>query len=108
MKNFECYQLALKGVRLVRPLISEIEKRDRDLASQLRRSVASVPLNTAEGSEGRGRNRAARYADARGSTREVVATLEVAEALGYLDAERIVAPVDVFDHVARILVKLGR
>ena len=46
LKNFQMYQLALKGVRLVRPLIAEIAKHDRDLATQLRKSVTSVPLNT--------------------------------------------------------------
>ena len=107
LKNFEMYQLALKGVRLVRPLIAEIAKHDRDLAVQLRKSVTSVPLNIAEGCESRKNNRLARYADARGSANEVVATLESAEALGYLRAERIVEPVDIFDHVGRGLFKMS-
>jgi len=106
LKNFQMYQLALKGVRLVRPLIVQIAKHDKDLATQLRRSVTSVPLNAAEGAEGRKNNRLARYADARGSANEVVATLQSAEALGYLRAESITEPVDIFDHVGRGLFKM--
>jgi len=31
MKNFQCYQLSIGAVRMVRPLIERIEAHDRDL-----------------------------------------------------------------------------
>ena len=108
MKNFKCYQLSLQGARAVRPLVERIEVHDRDLGRQLRRCLTSVPLNVAEGSKSAGKNRPARYANAMGSAREVIACLEVAEALGYLQRDDLPAVIDRFDHVVAILFKLCR
>jgi len=57
---------------------------DKDLARQMRRAAASVPLNTAEGSGSRGGNRRARYENALGSAEEVRAIYDVAAAMEYL------------------------
>ena len=99
------YAVLIELVRDVGPLIDEIGRRDPDLARQCRRALTSSPLNVAEGSYSRGRNRAARYHNALGSLREVLARLEVAEALGYLAA---VEPTmrRRFDHVLGTLVNL--
>jgi four helix bundle protein len=66
----------------LRPVIAELARHDPDLARQCRRALASAPLDVAEGSYSRGRNRPARYHDALGSLREALACLEVAAALG--------------------------
>ena len=58
-----------------------IEKRDVDLARQLRRAAASIALNTMEGGGQRAGNRRLRYESALGSLREVTAVLDIAEAL---------------------------
>jgi len=71
-------------LRLLRPVIEAIGRRDSDLARQLRRCSASVALNIAEGSGARGGNRRALYAVAFGSLKETRACLEVADALGYV------------------------
>jgi len=99
------YSVLLRLVREVRPIMSQIERRDPDLARQCRRALTSAPLNVAEGSYSRGRNRVARYHDALGSLREVLACLEVAGELGYVPP---VAPDlrDRFDHVLGTLVRL--
>jgi len=65
------------------PVLTAIEQKDSDLGRQGRRALTSVPLNTAEASYSRGRNRAARYHTAAGSAREVVSVLETARAFGY-------------------------
>jgi four helix bundle protein len=99
------YPVLLDLVRDLRPLVGELERRDPDLARQLRRALASAPLNLAEGRYSRGRNRGARYHCALGSVREVLACLEVAAAFGYLpevhDRQRAS-----FDRVIGTLVKL--
>ena len=77
------YPFIIETIALLRAPLEAIERRDGDLARQLRRAAASVALNTAEGSAGRGKSRAARYADALGSARESLACLQVAAALGY-------------------------
>ncbi len=78
------YPVLLDLVRSLRPLLQQLERHDPDLARQCRRALTSAPLNTAEGSYSRGKNRAARYHTALGSLREVQACFEVAEALGYM------------------------
>src|SRR5689334_3560023 len=99
------YFVLLDLVRSLRPFIRELERRDADLARQCRRALTSCPLNMAEGSYSRGKNRAARYHTALGSLREVLACFEVAAALGYvpeLDPELRSR----FDHVLGTLVRL--
>lgn len=80
------YNVVLQTIRNLRPLISVIERKDKDLGRQLRRCAASAGLNLAEGMYSRGRNRAAKYHVALGSAREVLSCLEVAEAFGYIGA----------------------
>jgi four helix bundle protein len=80
------YPVLLDLVRRLAPVIAQLERHDADLARQCRRALESAPLNMAEGSYSRGKNRTARYHSALGSLREALACLEVAEALGYTPA----------------------
>jgi four helix bundle protein len=80
------YDDMLDVVRALRAQLEAIDKRDADLARQLRRAASSVVLNVAEGSGSFGRMRTARYRTALGSARETLACLRVAEAFGYVDA----------------------
>ena len=91
----------------LRPAIDRIDRRDRDLARQLRRAATSVVLNLAEGMGLRDGHRRERYRTALGSALEVHAGLEAARALGY------VAPLppalhDRLDKVVRTLYSLTR
>jgi four helix bundle protein len=74
-------------MRSIRPLMARLERRDADLARQMRRAAASVTLNMAEGMYSRGKNRAARYHTALGSARETLACVEVAEAMHGIAAD---------------------
>lgn len=80
------YPVALNMVRSLRPLLDRLSTRDPNLADQLRRAATSVPLNLHEGAYSQGRNTRARFHTALGSAAEVRACLDVAEALGYVDA----------------------
>ena len=78
------YPVVLDFITALRPLLAQIERRDRDLGRQLRRASSSVALNLAEGMYSRGELRTARYHTALGSMRESWSCLEVAQAFGYL------------------------
>jgi four helix bundle protein len=98
------YTAVIEVLGLLRPVMAQIERHDRDLARQLRRASASVALNISEGSGSRGGTRRERYHNALGSARETGACLDVAEALGYV--ARVDASVrDRLDHVRATLAK---
>ena len=97
--GFRLYDDAVRLVRMVKPLWMKIGRHNRDLRRQLEKSTCAVPLNVSEGRNrwnGHGRER---LETAMQSARECVATLEVAEAAGYLGAEEIAAAVDLGDKV---------
>ena len=99
------YPVILETIASLRPIVAQLERRDSDLARQLRRASASVALNTAEGMYSRGKNRVARYHTALGSMRETTACIEVAVAMGHV---RSVAPelASRMHHVTGTLVRL--
>ena len=99
------YSVALEMVRQIRPLADRIGNYDKDHARQLRRSSMSIVLNIAEGSGSRGGVRRVRYENALGSSRETLANLEAAEAIGYI-RELPAALRDQLDHIIGTLVKL--
>ena len=97
---------AVEYVRRMRPVVEAVGKRDSALADQLRRALASIVLNTAEGSrqrKGKARNR---FEDAMGSADEAVACHITADALGYLAADA--GLLDEGNRIARVLHKLAR
>ncbi len=47
------YAVVLEVVRDAKPIIEAIERRDPDLARQMRRAVTSVPLNISEVAPGK-------------------------------------------------------
>jgi four helix bundle protein len=98
------YDTVIDVLRRLRPVVAQIEAHDRDLARQLRRAASSVALNVSEGSGSRGGTRRERYCNALGSARETGACLDVAQALGYLEAVDALL-LDGLDKVRATLVK---
>jgi four helix bundle protein len=98
------YDDMIEAVRAMRAVLTAVERRDSDLARQLRRAASSVVLNVAEGSGSFGRVRTVRYRTALGSARETLACLRVAEAFGYVEA----VPDAVRDRMNRVIGTLVR
>ena len=82
--TLEIYSVVLELVRRLAPYLALMRARSSSLGDQLERALISVPLNVAEGAYSRGKNRQARYQSAAASAREVLACLETAEALGWV------------------------
>ena len=100
------YPVVIEMLRALRPAVERIERRDADLAKQLRRASASVALNVAEGFGCTKGSRTARYSTALGSMRETMACLDVAESLGYMPAVDAAVAARA-SHVIGTLVKLS-
>ena len=82
-----------------RPLVEAIGRKDRELGSQLRRSLGSVALNVAEGFGAHAGNARLRFRTALGSLYESQAALQVAAAWGYVEQQetsRVVAALETF------------
>ena len=89
---------AIAVVELARPLVEAIQRRDRDLASQLRRAISSIALNISEGLGNSAGNSRLRFETARGSLKEAQAGIRVAVAWGYIPqsaAEELLASMHV-------------
>jgi four helix bundle protein len=84
--TLKIYGVILEVVGELRAVVGQIERRDGDLARQMRRAMCSVALNVAEGMGSGGRNRPARYHTALGSMQETMACIEVSVALGYIES----------------------
>jgi four helix bundle protein len=81
------YGASVEVMRLLRPVIETIERKNAALANQLVRCASSVVLNIAEGGYSRKGHKGARFSTALGSAKETVACLDVAEAMGYVRAD---------------------
>ena len=79
------YPFIIETLRFIAPLVRQIEKRDSDLARQLRRAASSIALNTAEAIGSSGGNERQRFRTALGSTQEVRACLDVAEVFDHVE-----------------------
>jgi four helix bundle protein len=83
LKDSTPLEHALAVAALARPLVETIQRKDRDLASQVRRAVNSVALNLAEGHGVASGNARLRFETALGSLYEARAGLQLALAWGY-------------------------
>jgi len=77
------YSVIVEVVAMLNPMVEVLERKDSDLANQLKRARASMPLNCREGSHGRGKSRANRYSFVAGSADECIAIHDVGVAAGY-------------------------
>ena len=99
------YSVVLVMIAEVAGIAEQIERRDADLARQMRRAASSVALNTAEGMGNTGGHKRQRYQTALGSAREVMACVDVAKAMRYI-GEIDAAVLDRMDHVIATLTRL--
>jgi four helix bundle protein len=100
------YDVSLTVVEEVCRLAGRVQQYDKDLARQMRRACASVPLNMQEGLYSRGGSRIARFHDAMGSARETMACLHVCVAARYVERAAVLRTLEHIDHVVAGLYQL--
>jgi len=83
MQTLQLQQIVAFAIEIVTRVRPVVDRCDRALADQLRRSINSVVLNLAEAAGSDGGNRRARLATARGSVYEARAAVQLAAAWGY-------------------------
>ena len=104
---FDAYDRALDLIRLLAPIASKLATYDPGLTKQLRQAASSVPLNLAEGSERRGKDRKLHFRYAHGSIAEVIGCLDTALAWGYLDAPTLTAARELAGRVRAMAYRLA-
>ena len=102
----QAFEISLELIRSLEQPLATLDRRDPDLAKQLRRAAASVSLNLSEGSRRHGKDRIHLWRVAAGSAEEVAASLRVAEAFGYLQAAGSVQSLALCDRVLAMLWRL--
>ena len=103
---FTTLQVSLEVVRQLRPVVTEMKRRDAGLADQLVRAASSVTLNLAEGAKRSGRDQLHHYRIADGSAAEVRAALSLGEAWGHLDGLDLAPVMSLLDRLAALLHRL--
>jgi four helix bundle protein len=103
--SLRIYGDVIHVLRALRPVVEQIETRDRDLGEQLRSALSSVALNTSEGGGSQKGNVRARYFNALGSIKESRACLDVAVAWAYIDVVDAKLA-DRMDHITAVLWRL--
>ncbi len=103
---FEAFEVALQMVEALREPLTALERRDPSLAVQVRRAAASVALNLMEGRRRHGKDRVHLWRVAAGSADEVVASLRVAKAFGYVRGPELVDSLTLCDRVLAMLLRL--
>jgi four helix bundle protein len=101
-------EASLQAIELTRPFVAIIARRDRDLASQVRRALSSVALNLAEGFGSAAGNARLRFESARGSLYEAQAGLRVAVAWGYFSAAEAAPALAALDRLGARVYGLAR
>ena len=104
--SLHIYDFVIETIRVFAPVIREIEKRDRSLADQMQRALASVALNLSEGAGSQRGNRRLRFENSCGSAKESRSAYEVAGAFGYVHVDA--ALVDRLDRIAATTYRLSR
>jgi four helix bundle protein len=100
---FQVEEYAVELNELVQPLVWRMQRRDKALADQLSRAVASVALNIAEGNGSDPGNKRARFFTALGSARETRTALRLGVARRYFFIEDAGNSLRLLDRILAIL-----
>ena len=104
----DAYDRSLELCRMLVPVMARLGALDAGLTDQLRRAAQSTALNIAEANQRTLRDRRNRFRIALGSVAEVGSCLEVACALGYLEAAQVAEPLALVDRIRAMTYRLTK
>lgn len=107
-RRFDAHEVALAWAVALGAALVKLARKDPDLARQLRRAVASVPLNLAEGACRMGKDRMHHYRIAAGSAAEAMSALTLALGWGHLAAGDLEPSEALADRLRALLWRLTR
>ena len=103
---FQLLEVGLQAIVKLSPVVAELERRDANLADQLRRALTAASLLAAEGNRARKNNRTAKLQAASAEAAEAVAALRVAIAWNHLAQAEVAQGLDHLDHFQAIIRRL--
>lgn len=103
---FHLLEVGLQAIERLRPVVGKLERRDGNLAHQLRKALTAAPLLAAEGNRARKNNRTAKLEAAGAEAAEAAAALRVAMAWNYVTWIEIERGMDDLDHFQAIVRRL--
>jgi four helix bundle protein len=103
---FHLLEVGLHAIEKLRPVVAKLERRDPNLADQLRRALTAAPLLAAEGNRARKNNRTAKLEAAGAEAAEALTALRVAMAWNYVTWAEIEPGIDHLDHFQAIVRRL--
>ena len=104
---FITLNVSIEVIKELRKIVAGLQRRDQDLADQIRRAASSAALNVAEGSKRSGKDAAHFYRIAAGSYAETRAALEIARGWGHLDAMDLAPVAELLDRQAALMYRLN-
>ena len=104
--QFHLLDVGLRAIETLRLVVAKLERRDPNLADQLRRALTAAPLLAAEGNRARKNNRIAKLEAAGAEAAEAVAALRIAMAWSYVTIAEIEPGLDALDHFQAIVRRL--
>ena len=106
-RRFDLYDVVLKLIAELRPLVERLRQRDRDQALQLKKAANSILSNIGEGSRRQGRDRLQHWNIAAGSASEVRVQIEASIAWGDLEQPLTKNALDLLDRALAMLWRMS-
>ena len=105
-RRLDAYKVAMQLVAFVQPLMARIAQHDKDLASQMRRSLPSIPHNLTEGLRRTGNDRAHLLTVALGSADELRTSIDIAACIGSITPDEARTAEKLADRICAMLFRL--
>ena len=99
LMHFQALEVALELISALRPVIDKVGRSSKKEAEQMQDAANSIARNLAEGRRRRGKDRRYHWDVAAGSADEVMTSMRISLANGWLDREDVARAIALDDRV---------